>query len=292
MPSQSKQKSLVADTSQGNRTLVLAVLAAGLFIAAYYPIFQILAMKWARSEDYTHAFFTVPIILYMGWLKRERFVDGQGWHKTGLACMIMSTALYIVSLQLQIPSFIAISMVLTVSSTVLYLSGFRILREMFIPLLLLVLLIPIPDQLLSMVTASLQLKVSEASELIVNLFGIPLFREGNVLHIPQKTFQVVEACSGIRSLVSLVTLSLILGYFSLKNPWFIGILVLLSVPVAVLVNIMRVVGLVLAFHYFQLDLSAGSQHTVMGLALFGIALAVLFMLQRMLEHWETRKQNS
>lgn len=289
MPLQSNQKRLVADASQGGKTLGLAVLAAGLFIAAYYPIFQILAVKWARSEDYTHAFFTVPIILYMGWLKREKFIEEQGWHKTGLACMILATALYIVSLQLQIPSFIAIAMVMTVGSAVLYLSGYRMLREMFIPLLLLVLLIPIPDQLLSMVTASLQLKVSQASELIVNVFGIPLFREGNVLHIPQKSFQVVDACSGIRSLVSLVTLSLILGYFSLKNPWFIGILVLLSVPVAVLVNVLRVAGLVLAFHYFQLDLSAGSQHTIMGLALFGIALAVLFMLQRMLEQWETRK---
>jgi len=277
---------------KGTKTLTLSLLATGLFIAAYYPIFKILATKWAGSEDYTHAFFTVPIILYMAWLKRESFAAGQGWQKTGLAWIILATALYIVSLQLQIPSFIAMSMVLTVSGAILYLSGIKVLREMFIPLLLLILLIPVPEQLLSMITASLQLKVSQASELILQLLNVPLFREGNVLHIPEKTFQVVEACSGIRSLISLITLSLILGYFSLKNNWSIVILVAFSIPVAVLVNIMRVSSLVLAFHFFRLDLSSGSAHTIMGLALFGIALVVLFMLQRILEHWETQKKNS
>ena len=286
------QKIDYAESSRDKRSLALAVLAAALFAAAYYPIFRILAIKWAGSEDYTHAFFTVPIILYMVWLKKESLIEGQGWQKTGFACMILAAALYFVSLQLKIPSFIALSMVLTVAGSVLYLSGFRMLRELFIPLLLLILLIPVPDQLLSMVTASLQLKVSQASEQIVKLFNIPLLREGNVLHIPEKTFQVVEACSGIRSLISLVTLSLILGYFSLNKYWSIGALVALSIPVAVLVNILRVVALVLAFHYVKLDLSSGSKHTIMGLVLFGIALAVLFMLQRMLEHWETPKKNS
>lgn len=277
---------------KGQKSLTLPLLATGLFIAAYYPIFKVLMLKWAGSEDYTHAFFTVPIILYMGWLKRESFVEGRGWQKTGLAWLVLAAFLYIVSLQLQIPSFIAVSMVLTVSGAILYLAGFKVLRDMSIPLLLLILLIPIPEQLLSMLTASLQLKVSQASDQVLRLLNVPLFREGNILHIPEKTFQVVEACSGIRSLISLITLSLILGYFALKRTWSTGILVALSIPVAVLVNIMRVVALVLAFHYFRLDLSSGSKHTIMGLVLFGVALVVLFMLQRMLEHWETRKKSS
>lgn len=277
---------------KGQKTLTLAVLAAGLFIAAYYPIFKILAIKWARSEDYTHAFFTVPIILYMAWMKRDRLIEGQGWEKTGLVGVILATVLYVVSLHLQVPSFIAMSMVLMVSGVILYLSGFRSLLDMLVPLLLLILLIPIPDQLLSMLTSSLQFKVSQASEVVLQFLNVPLFRDGNVLHTPEKTFQVVEACSGIRSLMSLITLSLILGYFSLKNNWSRGILVVLSIPVAVLINVVRVTSLVLAFYYFRLDLSSGSEHTIMGLVLFGIALAVLFLLQRMLEHWETRKTNS
>jgi exosortase len=277
---------------KGQKTLALALLVAGLFIAAYYPIFKILAIKWARSEDYTHAFFTVPIILYMAWLKKETLVEGEGWKKTGLIWMVIATVLYVVSLQLQVPSFIAMSMVLMVSGAVLYLSGFHALLEMLIPLLLLILLIPVPDQLLSMLTSSLQFKVSQASEVVLELLNVPLFREGNVLHTPEKTFQVVEACSGIRSLMSLITLSLIFGYFSLKNNRSRAILLVLSIPVAVLVNIVRVIALVLAYHYFRLDLSSGSEHTIMGLVLFGIALAVLFLLQRMLEHWETGKTNS
>ncbi len=274
------------------KVLSLAVIAGILFVAAYYPILKILAIKWAASEDYTHAFFTVPIILYMAWTKKESFITGVGWGKTGLAVLLASAIFYILSLQLQIPTFIALALFLTVCGIILYLSGPRVILAMTIPLLLLLLLIPIPEQLLSMVTASLQLRVSEASELILRLFGVPLFREGNVLTIPEKTFQVVEACSGIRSLISLVTLSLILGYFSLKAVWSNALLVLCSLPVAILINIMRVVALVVAYHFFQLDLSLGTAHTVLGLALFGIALVVLFTLQRMLEQWETAKKNN
>lgn len=274
------------------KTLSLSVVAGILFVAAYYPILKILAIKWAASEDYTHAFFTVPIILYMGWIKRESFIAGVGWGKSGLAVLLASAVFYILSLQLQIPTFIALAMFLTVCGIILYLSGPRVILEMTIPLLLLLLLIPIPEQLLSMVTASLQLRVSEASELILRFSGVPLFREGNVLNIPDKTFQVVEACSGIRSLISLVTLSLILGYFSLKTVWSNALLVVCSLPVAILVNILRVVALVVAYHFFQIDLSLGTAHTVLGLALFGIALVVLFTLQRMLEQWETAKKNN
>lgn len=277
---------------KGKRIQALSLLAVALFLTAFFPIIKILVIKWAGSEDYAHAFFTVPIILYMGWKRRLYLSGDNASEKTGLFVMVAAIIFYTVSLQLQIPTFIAIAMVSAICGAILYLSGVAALRELFIPLLLLILLIPIPDQLLSMLTASLQTKVSQASELVMRMVGVPLFREGNVLHIPEKTFQVVEACSGIRSLVSLVTLSLILGFFSLKKSWSIGVLVFLSVPVAVFVNILRVVSLVLAFYYFKMDLASGTAHTILGLMLFGIALAVLFMLQRMLEQWEIQKKSS
>ena len=272
--------------------LLLAALLLGFFIAAYYPIFEILAKKWAGSDDYTHAFFTVPIILYMGWLKKDSFLKGSAGSILGLICTVAATCFYLLSLQLQIPSFIAVAMVMMVVGSLWYLAGFSFVREMTIPILLLLLLIPIPDQLLSMLTISLQFKVSQASELLIRLCNVPLFREGNVLTIPEKTFQVVEACSGIRSLISLITLSLILGYFTLEKFLSRSILLLFSIPVAIIINILRVVSLVLAYHFFRFDLSAGLAHTLMGLALFAIALAILFLIQRMLETWETPKKHS
>jgi exosortase len=263
-----------------------------LFTAGYYPAFDSLIIKWSASDDYTHAFFTVPVVAYMIWLQRDLLVERKGRPVIGLVLIILSIFLYLVSLQLQIPTITFIATVLTVISGLIYFAGFRVLKEMAIPILLLFMVIPIPNQLLSMITASLQLKVSQASETIIQLFSVPLFREGNVLQIPGKTFQVVQACSGIRSLISMTTLSLIIGYFTLKRGRSILLLLLFSIPVAVIINIIRVISLVLVYYYFKIDITSGTSHTVSGLLLFVLGLVLLFSFQRILEYWEGKKQHS
>jgi len=272
------------------RTQILSALVPLLFAVAYYPALTSLCRKWTVSEDYAHAFFTVPIILYMLWMKKEALVAARGNSVAGLLLLIGSTLLYLLSLQLQIPTIMFIATILTVVSTIIYFSGFRILWDLAIPIVLLFLVIPIPNQLLSMVTAALQLNVSQMSEIIVQTISIPLFREGNVLHIPGKTFQVVEACSGIRSLISLSTLSLIFSYFTLRQWWSISLLLLLSIPVAIFVNIVRVVSLVAVYQWFSIDLAEGTPHTIAGLVLFLLGLFILGLFQRILESWETKKK--
>jgi len=268
---------------------ILPIIVLTLFVVSYYPSFDSMIRKWSASDDYTHAFFTVPIVIYMIWLKRNLLTDGKGRTVIGLLLVVLSVLMYLASLQLQIPTIMFIATVFTVISALIYFAGFRVLKEMAIPILLLFMIIPIPNQMLSMVTASLQLKVSYASELIIQLFSVPLFREGNVLQLPDKTFQVVEACSGIRSLISLTTLSLILGYFTLKKWWSTPLLLLFSIPVAIFINIVRVVSLVLVYYFFKLDLSSGTEHTVMGVVLFVLGLAMLVLFQRILELWEEKK---
>ena len=279
-------------TGLNRKSILLFSLAALLFAAAYYPAFNTLARKWAVSEDYTHAFFTVPIILYMLWMQRGALASGPGNTLLGLPLVVGAALLYLLSLQLQIPTVTFLATMLTIVGTIIYLSGIRVLRDLAIPVLLLFLLIPIPNQLLSMVTATLQLKVSQASEWVAHLFAIPLFREGNVLHLSDKTFQVVEACSGIRSLISLSTLSLILGYFTLFRWRSIVILLLFSVPVAIFINIVRVVSLVLVYEWFAIDLSEGMAHTVSGLVLFLLGLGLLVFFQRILESWEAKNKRA
>ena len=273
-------------TGPNRKTLLLLCLATVLFAAAYYPAFTSLVRKWAASEDYTHAFFTVPIILYMFWLQRGTLAAGTGNTLLGLPLVAGSILLYLFSLQLQIPTVIFLATILTIVGAIVYLSGVRVLRDLAIPVLLLFLLIPIPNQLLSMVTATLQLKVSQVSEMVAGFFSIPLFREGNVLHMTGKTFLVVEACSGIRSLISLSTLSLIVGYFTLTRWRSIALLLLLSVPMAIFINFVRVVSLVLIYEWLAIDLSEGAGHTVSSLVLFVLGLGLLLLFQRILESWE------
>lgn len=268
------------------RLYLLPLFTLALFTAAFYPAFSQLVGKWNASDDYTHAFFVVPIICYMVWQKRGQLADSRGSLVAGLVLCAVSLFFYLLSLQIQVPTIIFLATACTIISIVVLLSGFRALGLLAVPLLLLFMIIPIPNQLFSMATATLQLKVSAASEILINLFGVPIFREGNVLHAPGKTFQVVEACSGIRSLISMTTLSLIIGYFTLERGPSIGILFLSSIPVALLINVVRVVALVVVYNYLEIDLSVGTPHTVLGVLLFMFGLALLFLIQRILEKCE------
>ena len=274
------------------KTILLGSSALLLFIIAYFPVFRFLAGKWIDSLDYTYAFFAVPVIIYMVWQKWESIDKTNGANLFGLAGVVVTTILYITCLQLKIFTISSLLMVMTVVSAFIYLAGWRVLRVLIIPILLMVLLIPIPNQIYVPLTLPLQLKVSQATEILVRLFDIAIYREGNVLTIPGKAFEVIEACSGIRSLMALFSLSLMLGYFTLRRNLSVMLLFAFSVPVALMVNIIRVMTMILAYHYFGLDLIAGSAHTITSSVIFFLALAMLYMLQRILESWETKKKQN
>jgi len=126
----------------------------------------------------------------------------------------------------------------------------------------------------------------------IRLLGVPILREGNVMNIPDKSFEVVEACSGLRSMITMLTLSVIVGYFMLKRLSSKLILVAAGIPTAIFVNIIRVVFMILLYHFFRLDLTRGALHTVTGLLIFVIALVILFLLLKTLELWETKSNQN
>jgi exosortase len=267
----------------------LLFILAGVAIVFFYPAIVMLVEKWQASEDYTHAFIVVPIIGYMIWMKKDLLEKGRESSTAGLVLLSGAILSYLFALKIQIPTLIFLTMVSVIVCVLIYLAGFNILNDLAIPILMMLLLIPIPNQMLSMLTASLQLWISDMSTNISHLFSVPLYQEGNVLHLADRSVQVVDACSGIRSLISMTTLSLIFGYFMLNTRTGVLLLFILSIPVAIVINLLRVTSMVLAYHFFSLDLTTGSVHTFAGLVLFAIGLGLLFSFQRMLELWEKRK---
>jgi exosortase len=267
----------------------MALIVSILFLAAYFPIFQLLFSAWSSSDEYSHAFFTIPIIFYMAWMRRDVFLAGPPRYSLiGLPMVILSTILYLFSLQTGIFTLIALSMVLTIVSIIVYLFGIKAVAGLFTPLLLLILLIPAPIQLYAKITFPFQLKVSQASEWLISHIAIPLLREGNILHLPEKSFEVVEACSGLRSMITLATLSIIMGHFLLSKNASKIILTGASIPIAIVINILRVTTMVLLYHFFSLNLAEGTGHTVLGVLIFILGLIILFLVQRILESWETK----
>jgi len=257
--------------------MVGSIILASCFVLAYLPVWKSLVLAWYENENYSHGFLIIPIAVYLVWRNRQRLTETQvkpAWW--GLPLVVFSLLLYVVSSYAEIRTVSSVSLILTLMSSVVFLYGHRIFRQLLFPMCFLLLMVPIPSQIYSSLTIPLQLFVSRTAVWIVDGLGIPVFREGNVINIPGRSLQMAEACSGLRSMMALLTLSTLYGYLTLKSNYSRFFLMLSGIPAAVFVNVIRVVLIIMAFHYFGFDLTEGTAHTVLGLVVF--CLALLFIV--------------
>ena len=268
---------------------VYLIIALGLsFVFVFYPIWKELLQTWYTSDDYSHGFFIVPLVVFALWQKREVLsrLPRQS-SPLGLALLVGSLVLYILALYAEIRTIASLAMVFVIVGAVLFIFGKTIFREISFILFFLFFMIPIPAQIYSAMTIPLQLIVSKVSVWAVMLFGLPVFREGNVIHLPERTLEVVQACSGLRSLMTLLTLSLIVSYFTLRSNTLRVLLVMSGLPVAIAVNIFRVLIMIVAFYYFNYDLTVGRVHTIFGILVFVLAIVLIFIIKGVLSLWDT-----
>jgi exosortase len=158
--------------------------------------------------------------------------------------------------------------------------GWAMVRELRFPLLVLILAIPFPAILFNRITFPLQLLASKIASDILPLLGVPTLHEGNVIELPVMKLEVAEACSGIRSLMSLFTLAVFYGYFLEKTTKRRVILALASIPIAVTANVARIVGTGLCVQYWDPEKALGFFHEFSGWVMFVVSLACLFLVHR------------
>ena len=173
------------------------------------------------------------------------------------------------------------SFVISVIGAVLLLGGTAYLRAFAFPLFLLFFMIPIPAIIYNQITFPLQLFASRVAEGSITVLGIPVIREGNVLELAQQKLNVVEACSGIRSLLTLTFLSLVYGYFTEKRTWVRVVLFLATIPIAIIQNAGRVTITGVAAQ-FNPDLAEGWFHEAQGWVTFMVAFAILALFHQVL----------
>jgi exosortase len=143
-------------------------------------------------------------------------------------------------------------------------------------------MIPIPAIIFNQITFPLQILASKVASSVLPLCGVPVLREGNVINLPAIPLEVAEACSGIRSLMSLATLAVIYGYLMEARPWVRVVLALASIPVAVVANSLRIVGTGLLVQYWDPDKAEGFFHLFSGWLIFVVSLVMLFLLHQLL----------
>jgi exosortase len=246
-----------------------------LLIAAYFPILQLLVAQWSTDEDVGHGFFVPLVSLYIAWQRRERILALEykpAWW--GLAMMAWGgmqgyIGILGAELFLQRTSFLV-----TIVGLLLVAGGVALVRELLLPLLLLPFMIPIPAVIYNQITFPLQLFASRVAEFALGLIGIPVLRDGNVLELASQKLSVVEACSGIRSLLSLTFLSLVYAYFFDQRVWMRWVLFALTVPIAIVANSGRVT-ITGILSEINPELARGFFHSLEGWIIFMIALVLL-----------------
>lgn len=260
----------------------LAVLAF-LLLWLYWSTLVGLVSQWWHDPNFTHGFLVPLFSAYVLWQDRdrlERIAPRPSW--TGLFFIAFGLSLLMLG-QLGAELFLArFSILLLLAGTIVFFLGWNYFREVIFPWAFLILMIPIPTIIFNQITFPLQLLASKVAAAVLPLFGVPIFREGNVIHLPVgKPLEVAEACSGIRSLMSLGALAIIYGYLMERRIWVRVVLALASVPVAIVANSGRIVGTGLLVRYWDPD-KAEAVHPYWGWIVFVVSLLLLYALHSLI----------
>src|SRR3954452_3854661 len=248
------------------------LLIFGALIAlCYAPSIYSMAGDWVNNEDMGHGFFVPLVACYRIWQDKDELLAVQlrpNWW--GLPVVLLGAAQSIVA-TLGVEHFLARSaLILTITGAVLLLGGAPLLKKVAFPIFLLCFMVPIPAIIFISITFPLQILASQLAEAMLGLF-VPVVREGNILELPSGPLSVVEACSGIRSLLSLTFLSLVYGSFFETRTAVRVTLFLATAPIAILANSARVTitGLL---SMIKPELAKGFFHESTGWVIFMLAL--------------------
>ncbi len=257
---------------------------AVLLAIIYYRVALKLVYDWYTIPDYSHGFLVPFFALFLLWDKRNilrQIPIRQSW--SGIPLVVVSIAILILGVY-GVDLFTArISFVFLLAGLIWTLFGWEMLRELRFPLLVLILAIPFPTILFNKITFPLQLFASRIASNILPMLGVPVLLEGNVIQLPVMKLEVAEACSGIRSLMSLFTLAVFYGYFLERTTRRRVLLAIASIPIAVAANVLRIVGTGLCVQYWDPTKALGFFHEFSGWVMFVISLGCLYLVHRLMQ---------
>jgi exosortase len=264
-------------------TLASVVVIVAALAFAYAGVLARLVNDWAADDNYSHGFLIVPLALYFAWRRRDDLAAAARKPSAlGLLLVLASLGVFAVGV-LGVERFLTrVSLLGVIAGCIVFTAGWGALRILAFPLAFLLLMIPLPAIVFNQIAFPLQLLASHAGESALGVAGVPVLREGNVITLANTTLQVAEACSGIRSLVSLLTLAIAYGYFVDERRALRVLLAAAAVPIAIVTNALRVAGTGLAAYFVSPSAAEGFFHTFSGWVVFLVAVMLLALTHRAL----------
>jgi exosortase len=244
----------------------------------YAPILKQLVIQWWSDPDYGHGFFVPLISAYVLWHQRARWVKSEVKPSNSGFLVMVGGVILLLGGSLGAELFTGrFSLLVLLAGMVLFLAGWKMLRSVSFPLGFLILMIPIPVIIYNQITFPLQLLASRFATSWLELMQVPVLREGNVLILPNYSLEVVEACSGVRSLMTLITLAVAYGYLVESRRWVRFTLPVLMVPIAIVSNAIRIMGTGMLTYHFGPKAAEGFFHDFSGWIIFLAALVLMLV---------------
>jgi len=256
---------------------ILSLLVPVLFI--YYDILYEMGLDWWRDENYSHGFLIPIVSLYLiakKWDSLKRNSISPSWW--GPVVLAWGSFVLIIGIAGAELFTMRISFIFVVVGLILCLFGKGVLKDLGFPIFFLVFMVPLPYIVYNSLTLPLKILASKLAVYLLSPLGIPVFREGSIIYFPDMTLEVVEACSGIRSLMALIALGTLFSYLFQSSLSRRIILVLSTIPIAILANALRIaITGILAF-YLGPRVAHGFFHYLSGWLVFLAALACLMLI--------------
>ena len=255
----------------------LLVLAA-LLLFTFYEGMRQLVNIWESREEYSYGYLIPVITLFLIWQKRPQLEQAPftgSW--LGIAVMILGLGLLVLGNLSTLFLVVQYGFLVVLAGIALALMGWHAFKIIAVPLTLLLFMIPLPQFFLQEISNQLQLISSQLGVLVIRLFGISVFLEGNVIDLGTYKLQVVEACSGLRYLFPLMTLGFIVAYFFHAAFWKRAIIFLSTIPITILMNSFRIGVIGVMVEYWGQSMAEGFLHDFEGWFVFMACTGVLFL---------------
>ena len=267
--------------------IVLGLLLAGL----YYSVIAAMVGQWYNDPDYSHGFIVPLISGYFVYQRRESLKKTLvSPYTPGLFVIILGILLLIIGYMGTELFTMRLSLLVILAGIVFYFLGKEIFRALMLPGFYLVFMIPLPEIIYNAIAFPLKLFVAKYSVLFLQAINVTVYREGNIIMLPNIVLEVADACSGIRSLMSLVALSFAISFFVKTSNLKKTVIVLSAVPIAVFANALRVIITGILAKHWGSAAAEGFFHEFAGMVVFGIAMLMLFIVGIILQEKDKQEQ--
>ena len=262
-----------------------------LLVVLYWRIVPDMVLQWKQDENYSHGFL-VPLIagyfLWQSWPElKDKAVAPSNW---GFVVLVLGLLQLLVAWVGTEFFTMRSSLIVLIAALILLLFGWQMLKEMALPIGYLIFMVPIPYIIYDMVAFPLKLFVTKVSVWFLQLCGVIVMREGNIIMFPSTTLEVADACSGIRSILSLLALAVAYSFFIQIPAKFRVLIILMALPIAVFTNALRVIVTGFLAQWWGAKAAEGFFHEFAGLAVFALAMVLLVGLGVLLKKLSSEKE--